>query len=222
MTASETGDGESGIGRRRQAARRNRRADYAARRAEIVQAAAEVFRQKGYQAATLNDIAERLGTDRASLYYYIADKEELFHESIKDVLDANLAQAEAVYATDLSPMEKLTELVNTLLGSYEANYPYMFVYIQEDMAQILTSESQWAAEMVKKTRRMDRIFQSVIEDAIDEGQFRDDVSPRLATYALFGMLNWTHRWFTPGKRFKAAELAATFISIFTNGMARPA
>lgn len=220
MKSSGTGGVESGISRRRLAAQRNRRADYAAKRAEIVQAAAEVFREKGYQAATLNDIAERLGTDRASLYYYVADKEELFHESIKDVLDSNLEQAEAVYATDLGPVEKLTALVNTLLASYEANYPYMFVYIQEDMAQVLTSESPWAAEMVKKTRRMERIFQSVIEDAIDDGQFRDDVSPRLAAYALFGMLNWTHRWFTPGKRFKAAELAETFASIFTSGMAR--
>src|SRR6201996_4740258 len=195
MKSSEAGGSESGISRRRHAAQRRPRADYAARRAEIVQAAAEVFREKGYQAATLNDIAERLGTDRASLYYYVADKEELFHESIKDVLDANLQQAEAVYAGELNPVEKLTELVNTLLASYEANYPYMFVYIQEDMAQVVTSESQWAAETVEKTRRMEGIFQSVIEDAIDKGQFREDVSPRLAAYALFGMLNWTHRWF---------------------------
>lgn len=220
MKSSETGDAESGISRRRLAAQRNPRADYATRRAEIVLAAAEVFREKGYQAATLNDIAERLGTDRASLYYYVADKEELFHETIKGVLDSNLEKAEQVYGDELGPVEKLTALVNIVLTSYEAGYPHMFVYIQEDMAQVLTSESSWATEMVGKTRRMERIFQSVIEDAIDNGEFREDISPRLAAYALFGMLNWTHRWFTPGKRFKAAELAEAFSSIFTNGMSQ--
>lgn len=210
----------SRISQRRRAAQQNPRADYAAKRAEIIAAAAEVFRVKGYQAATLNDIAERLGTDRASLYYYVADKQELFHETIKDVLDANLREAERIAASDQAPVEKLAALVNTVLASYEANYPHMFVYIQEDMAQLLTEESSWAAEMVKKTRRMERIFQSVIEDAIDDGHFRDDISPRVATYALFGMLNWTHRWFAPGKRFKAAELATAFASIFNEGMTR--
>ena len=220
MKSSEAGGSESGISRRRHAAQRRPRADYAARRAEIVQAAAEVFREKGYQAATLNDIAERLGTDRASLYYYVADKEELFHETIQGVLDSNLERAEEVYASELDPVSKLRSLVGTVLASYEANYPHMFVYIQEDMAQVAASQASWAGEMVRKTRRLERIFQSVIDDAVDDGQFRDDVSSRLAAYALYGMLNWTHRWFTPGKRFKAAELAEAFSSIFTNGMSQ--
>jgi AcrR family transcriptional regulator len=105
MKSSETGGPESRIGRRRLAAQRNPRADYAAKRAEIVLASAEVFREKGYQAATLNDVAERLGTDRASLYYYVADKQELFHETIKGVLDSNLEGAEQVCLADLRPAE---------------------------------------------------------------------------------------------------------------------
>ena len=216
----EVPEATSRISQRRRAAQQNPRADYAAKRAEIIAAAAEVFRLKGYQAATLNDIAERLDTDRASLYYYVADKQELFHETIKDVLDANLREAEGISVSDLKPVEKLAALVNTVLASYEENYPHMFVYIQEDMAQLVTEDSPWAAEMVKKTRRMERIFQSVIEDAIDDGDFRDDISPRVATYALFGMLNWTHRWYVPGRRFKASELARAFASIFADGMGR--
>lgn len=219
---SETSETKSRIGERRQAALRNGRADYTAKRAEIIAAAAEVFREKGYQAATLNDVAERLGTDRASLYYYVADKQELFHESIKDVLDSNLREAEAIHASDRSLVEKLEALVAVVLGSYEANHPQMFVYIQEDMSQIAKDESSWASEMLDKTRRMERIFHSVIQEAIDAGIFRDDVPARVATNALFGMMNWTHRWFVPGKKLKAADVAASFSSIFTSGMARQA
>jgi AcrR family transcriptional regulator len=218
---SEKPDTTSRISQRRRTAQRNGRADYAAKRAEIIAAAAEVFREKGYQAATLNDVAERLGTDRASLYYYVADKQELFHESIKGVLEQNLSQAEEIYASDLPPLEKLSALVATLLESYEANYPHMFVYIQEDMAQIAKEESSWATEMVNQTRRMERIFFAVVEDAVAAGDFRDDVSPRVATYALFGMMNWTHRWFEPGKKLSAADLAAAFASIFGDGMKKP-
>ncbi|HEY0619380.1 MAG TPA: TetR/AcrR family transcriptional regulator [Kribbella sp.] len=218
---SEKPDTTSRISQRRRTAQRNGRADYAAKRAEIITAAAEVFREKGYQAATLNDVAERLGTDRASLYYYIADKQELFHESIKGVLEQNLSQAEEINASDLPPLEKLSALVATLLESYEANYPHMFVYIQEDMAQIAKEESSWATEMVNQTRRMERIFFTVIEDAVASGDFRDDVSPRVATYALFGMMNWTHRWFEPGKKLSASDLATSFASIFGDGMKKP-
>lgn len=216
---SEAVDATSRISQRRRTAQRNGRADYAAKRAEIIAAGAEVFRAKGYHAATLNDVAERLQTDRASLYYYVADKQELFHEAIKDVLEDNLAQAETIYASPRSPIEKLEALVAVVLASYEANHPQMFVYIQEDMAQIAKDESPWATEMLKKTRRMERIFYSVVEEAIDTGAFRDDVSARVATNALFGMMNWTHRWFEPGKRLKAKDLADSFITVFTQGMA---
>ena len=208
----------SRISERRRTAQRNGRADYAAKRAEIIAAAADVFREKGYQAATLNDVAERLGTDRASLYYYVADKQELFHESVKGVLDDNLARAEEINSSKQPPVEKLTALMAVVLGSYEANHPQMFVYIQEDMAQIAKDESSWATEMLKKTRRMERIFYSVIEQAIDTGAFRSDVSARIATNALFGMMNWTHRWFEPGEKLKAEDLTTTFMAIFTDGM----
>lgn len=211
----------SRISQRRRTAQRNGRADYAAKRAEIITAAAEVFREKGYQAATLNDVAERLGTDRANLYYYVADKQELFHEAVKGVLENNLSRAEEVHASDLPPVEKLGALVATILESYEANYPHMFVYIQEDMAQIAKNESSWAADMLNQTRRMERIFRTAIEEAIADGYFRDDVSPLVATYALFGMMNWTHRWFEPGGQEAAADVAASFMSIFSQGMKKP-
>lgn len=211
---------QSRIGQRRGAAKRKGKADYAAKRAEIIAAAAEVFRERGYQAATLNEIAERVGTDRASLYYYVADKQELFHETIKGVLDDNVARAEEIYVDDQGPVDKLKSLVSTVLESYEANYPHMFVFIQEDMAQLSSTEASWASGMIEQTRRMERIFLSVIEQAVEAGEFRDDISPRIATYALFGMFNWTHRWFEPGRRMRAADIADAFTSIFSQGMTR--
>jgi AcrR family transcriptional regulator len=217
---SETGDTTSRISERRRIAQQNGRADYAAKRAEIIAAGAAVFRERGYQAATLNDVAERLGTDRASLYYYVADKQEIFHESVKDVLEENLRQAEAIRSGEGTPVEKLAALVSVVLGSYEAGYPQMFVYIQEDMAQLAKDESSWATEMLQQTRRLERIFLALVQEAVEAGTFRDDISPGVATNALFGMLNWTHRWFEPGKRLRASEVAAAFTAIFTEGMTR--
>ena len=77
----------SGIGRRRAAALAEGGAAYTERRAEIVAAAAQVFRKKGFTATSLADIAESLGTDRATLYYYIGSKDELFHEIVRDAAE---------------------------------------------------------------------------------------------------------------------------------------
>jgi AcrR family transcriptional regulator len=194
--------------------------DYAAKRSELVRLAALVFQEKGYKAATLNDIAARFGTDRASLYYYVGGKEELFHECVKGILDENLAAAHAISRMRNTPARrKLELLVEVVLESYEANYPYMFVYIQEIMAHIIDADTPWANEMEVKTRALEKIFLKVINEGREAGDFRTDIPVTLAASALFGMLNWTHRWYEPGSRHTPASISAAFCAIFFEGYA---
>jgi hypothetical protein len=102
--------------------------------------------------------------------------------------------------------------------SYEENYPATFVYIQEQMHQVAAEETAWAQEIMKKTRRFDQILISCIREAIASGELRADIPPRLVENALFGMLNWTHRWFTPGGSMTGQQVAEAFWSIFIGGM----
>lgn len=210
----------SRISKRRQAALAEGGADYKAKRAEIIRTAATVFREKGYTSARLNDIATRFGTDRASLYYYFGSKEELFQECVRGVLDENLATAQQIYSSDDSPQQKLARLVRVLLESYEESYPYMYVYIQEDMSQISTRDTRWAHDMAKQTRRLEKIFHDVIGSGITAGTIRSDLPTSLITNALFGMVNWTHRWYVPGRKYKASDLADTFLTILFEGVNR--
>src|SRR6267154_2668619 len=98
---------QSGISRRRAAALAEGGAAYAERRAEIIATAAKIFREKGFRGASLADVAESLGTDRASLYYYIGSKEELFHEIVRDAAEANARQAEAIRDGTGTAVDKL-------------------------------------------------------------------------------------------------------------------
>jgi len=86
----------SGIGRRRAAARDEGGAAYQERRTEIVRAAAEMFKKNGYRGTKLNDVAEAMGLDRASLYYYVGSKEELFHEVVGTAVETNADAAEQI------------------------------------------------------------------------------------------------------------------------------
>jgi len=211
---------ESGIGRRRQAARQDGGAEYKARREELVKTAAEVFQEKGYEASTLNDVAERMGTDRASLYYYVGSKQELFQEVVQDVLEANLKEARRIKKEALKPSEKLARLVRTMMVSYEENYPFTYVYIQEDMSRVASQDSEWAQTMTSRTRSFEKIVKGFIEEGVAKKEFRSDISPEVAANGLYGMLNWTHRWFRPGRGLDANQVAESFASLFLEGMRR--
>jgi len=193
-------------------------AEYRARREELVQVAATVFNELGYEAATLNDIAERFGTDRASVYYYVSGKEELLHAAIESTMKQNLAEAERVEKLDLDAREKLELLIKRLVDSYVETYPISYVYIQNDMTTVAQSKAPWAKLLRQQTRKFEKIMIAMIQEGVDEGVFDDKVPVLLSANSLFGMLNWTHRWFKPMGRWKAEELADAFSHIFFRGI----
>ncbi len=215
----DSGDQASNISRRRKAALADGGADYKAKRDELVQVAARLFKKKGFKATTLNDIAQEAGLDRASVYYYVGSKEEFFKESVKGILDGNIGEAERlvrVRATD--PRRKLQLLVERLMTSYEENYPHMYVYIQEQMHQVAEQSTPWARDMVQQTHRFEKAVMSLLGQGVTQGIFRSDVSVQLAANALFGMFNWTHRWHRPDGKLTAKEISDSFCKIFFEGM----
>lgn len=215
----------SGLSQRRRSAQVEGGAVYLAKRNELLQIAGDVFKEKGFDAATLNDIAARFGTDRAAIYYYFASKEEIFQEvfqaTAKKVLDDNLAEATRIAGLDVTAREKLRRLIELQITSYEVNYPYVYVYIQEDMGKVAFQATPWAKDMVRKTRKFEAVVTEVIEFGIKNGELRDDLSVPLVVKTLFGMVNWTHRWFKPGvRKYTAEETIDTFSAIFFDGLRR--
>jgi TetR/AcrR family transcriptional regulator, cholesterol catabolism regulator len=211
----------SRIGRRRAAALSDGTTAYAERRAEIVAAAARIFRKKGFSAASLADIAEELGTDRASLYYYISSKDELFHEVVRDAAAANADEAEAVRdSSDPAPV-KLERIITSLMASYATHYPYLFVYVQEDMTKVSDGKSAWARQMNAINHRYESAVVAVVQQGIDDGSLATHVSARVIANGIIGMVNWTHRWYhqpeTKGSP-TAAEIGAGFAELVLNGL----
>src|SRR6202165_537330 len=183
---------KSGIGSRRRAALAEGNPAYAARREEIVRVAADVFRERGCEAATLNDIAERLGTDRASLYYYFASKDEVFQAMVRGVLHENVETAERVARGEGSSADKLEWLLVDMMSSFERNYPAMYVYV-EDLTRIARDDSEWARDVSDSRRLFEDIVVGLLQNGQAEGSIRPDLPPQLTALALFGMVNWTHQ-----------------------------
>lgn len=209
----------SGIGQRRATALSEGNTDYTAKRYELVRIAAEVFREKGYAAATLNDIARRFGTDRASLYYYFSSKQDLFQACITGITVENLRRARIIVNEVEPPADRLRDLISMLIRSQVEHYPYMYLYMQEDMGRVGTKDEPWAHEMVEITREIERLFFDAIDAGKVAGDFRSDLSTTLVANSIFGMTQWTHRWFVPTQsRYTADDLAFTFAEVLLRGI----
>lgn len=210
---------KSNIEARRKAALEDGGVMYMARREEIMQAAAHVFRERGFEAATLRDVAAALNTDRASLYYYVGSKEELLQEIVRQALRRDIEIAEAVKRSRASSPEKITALIEAMVDSYDKNYPHMMVYI-EDLGRIARQDSEWSIDVIEQTRAYESLVHSILRKGQRDGTLRTDLPVELCALALFGMINWMHRWYRPNIKWKVEDVAATFTAIFLDGYAK--
>ena len=212
-------DQASGISRRRAAAKDEANPAYLQKRAELVQAAARVFKAKGLQRSNLGDIATEAGSDRASLYYYVASKEELFHEVVRGTVEANLTAARELRDSEGSPADKLRALIEQLMVSYAENYPILYVFIQENLSHVPDKDGAWAAHMRRTNKDYEQIVIDLITEGMRDGSMRDVGPPWIVAYGLMGMVGWTNRWFNPDTSpATAVQIARTFADTLLGGL----
>lgn len=211
----------SGIGRRRALARREQNPSWLERRAAVLAAAAEVFREKGYLAASMGEIAARFGSPTANLYYYVESKQEIFHGLVVQAIRANVELVEKAAAAKGSAVDRLGDVVVALADSYQQHYPYLHLYVQEDMRRLSESSSPDDRELGELGARFDRGLDAIIRDGLADGELRADLDPSMARFAILGALNWMHRWFVPGGRFSGEQVGEMFREILLPGLVSP-
>jgi AcrR family transcriptional regulator len=213
----------SRIARRRVTALGEGGAAYLERRGEILAAAKEIFRRNGYRATALTQVAEALAMDRASLYYYVGSKEELFHEIVGEAVEANAQTAERIAAGEGTPPEKLRALVVGLMQSYADTYPFLYFYIQEDLGHPGAKKTAWSRKMAKFNKRYENAVTAIIQEGVDDGTFATEAEAWLVSYGVLGMLAWSNRWFNPNTSpVSAAEIGQRFADTLLSGLERPA
>lgn len=208
----------SRIAQRRAVARSEGSPAYVKRREEIITAAAKVFNEKGYGGANLADVAAELGADRASMYYYFGSKQELFRYVVRDAVEANVTLVEGLRDADLPSEEKLAGVLRGLMASYEENYPYLYVYIQEDMVQLTNGDSSWAKETRSLNTRFTDALVAIVQQGIDDGSLRPLAPAAVLASGVLGMVNWTHRWFKPSGRVTAGEVGDAYVALAMDGL----
>ena len=179
----------------------------------IFEAAASLFKQKGFHATSMQDIADAVGMQKGSLYYHISSKEELLYRISFEAISAITEQLEKIAAAPLSPPEKLRAAIVNHVETLCDMLDLMSVFLKE--SKLLTADQQ--AHIMRYSRRYEELFQAILREGIDAGVFRN-VDVGAVSYALLGMLNWLHRWYRPDGRLTPHEIAEIFANLALNGM----
>jgi AcrR family transcriptional regulator len=211
----------SAIGRRRAAAMRGNSSGYVDRRTTIIAAAADLFKERGYNRTTLSDIAAAIGTDRASLYYYFGSKEEVLDALVTDVVIANVETAERTRDSEGSAPEKLRTLIVDLMVSFAANYPVLYVYLQGNLSHITGKRAAWAQQMREVNHRWEGAIEVIVQQGIDDGTIRPLADPRILANGVIGVVGWTSRWYNPARDIDPAAIGEAYAEMLLGGVEIP-
>jgi AcrR family transcriptional regulator len=182
---------------------------------ELIGVATQVFYEKGYDAASLQDIADRLGMLKGSLYYYIKSKDDLLYTVISEVHRAGLANIESLAAAPGDALQRLRGVVTGHIEHACRNLTGTAVFLHE--MQVLGDDRQ--EEIIGGEHAYRGVFRHLIEDGQREGLIRPAVDPRLAALSILGSTNWVYRWFQPGGEFTARQIGEQFADMIICGLA---
>lgn len=193
------------------------RARQQAVRDQILRTAADLFRERGYRATTLDDIAARLGMSKASLYRSFRAKEEMLGAISRETIETFTRGLTVVLRSDLSPEDKLRRVVREHVRFVIANRSFLTVFFSEEPSL----PPRLARAIAQQKDRYDKGVEAIVVEGARSGVFRD-VPPRLVVFGLLGMLNWLYKWYNPAGRWGAEDVSTAFLSLVEDGLVRRA
>lgn len=185
------------------------------RRGGILEAAAEVFVERGFDAATTRDIGERAGILSGSLYHHFATKEEMLFVLVSEVYTEALSSLESLRDAPGTCADRLRLFVVIHVRHLIANLARTTLALHE--VRSLTEEHR--AAVAEAEERYVRIVTDLIEGGRADGSIRPDADPALARMVVLGAANWVYRWYRPGGEHTPEEIASGIASLAVDGLA---
>jgi TetR/AcrR family transcriptional regulator, cholesterol catabolism regulator len=181
----------------------------------LLDAAAALFSQKGYAAATTREIAGILGIRKASLYYHIENKEDLLYAICKSSLEQIRRDVAAELENVKDPLERTGTLVRAHIKSLVRDQVAHSVAVGEMHAL----SGARLKEVIALRDAYEELVRSVLEDARKAGVLRDDIGVKYLCLILLGLLNRVEMWYRRDGALSPDQLARVFEAIFLTGAA---
>ncbi len=188
--------------------------DRSVRMQKIVEAATGLFHRKGFNTATLDEVARELGLSKAALYNYIPSKGKLLSMIYGQAFEKIFHRIYEISAAPVSPEEKLRQIIRDLICNIITDNIAMFSVFFAEENQLPSKDFQ---KILEEKKRYTRLVVKIIDEGIEKGVFKP-VDSRLQAYALLGMCNWLYKWYKPQKEaFSPEAIADHFIALVETG-----
>jgi AcrR family transcriptional regulator len=160
----------------------------------VLQTAVEVFNERGYDGASMEDLSRRLGIAKSAIYHHVSGKEELLRMALDRALDGWAEAAERARELDAPAIERLEMLVRGTVAVLETRLPYVTLLLR------VRGNTDVERAALERRRSFDRLVASLVEQAERDGDVRADVDPKVTARLLSGMINSIVEWYRPGSR----------------------
>jgi AcrR family transcriptional regulator len=182
-------------------------------REQILEAAAQIFSEKGYHAASMRDIADAVRLRKPSLYHHVTSKQEILFTLLDQALEILIDGLQVVVDMDMPPDEKLREAMREYLRILTENKELSAVLLLEHRSL----EAEFHTRHIPARDRFEGMWRQLVQEGVDAGIFHcQDIA--MATRALLGVLNWTITWYNPDGPSKANAIADQYANLFLRGL----
>jgi AcrR family transcriptional regulator len=190
----------------------DRRRDPGTKREAILLTAAQLFVEKSYRRAGLNDVAERLHITKPALYHYFHNKEDIFLECYRLGVNMILDSLDAIDSAYATGLDKVAAFIESYARTITVDFGRCAMQVNES-----DLSASAAAEVRGHKRRIDRRLRAFIEGGIEDGSIAA-CDPKIAAFCIAGAVNWTVMWYRPDGPLEAGQIAAQFARTLTQGL----
>ena len=179
----------------------------------ILRTSARIFAEKSYHSTSMRDISRATRVSLAGLYHYCKSKDELLFLIQDHCFGRVLERLEQRIKGVNDPFEKLRIFIDNHLSFFAANMAEMKVLSHE--AESLVGDLH--EHVSTKKDKYARLARKILREIQDQSRIKTQVDLTVATYALFGMMNWIYNWYDPRGKLSVSQLVDNITRLFLNG-----
>lgn len=198
-----------GTPRRRERSRPSKHED---KLTAILRVAAQLFAENGYEATSLDSIADRLGMHKATLYHYAESKESILYQCLVRSFEDLESVVARMADRSIPVLERLHDFAAQLARAQNNDFGRCLALVGARPV------NQVPGGVIRKfQKRLDTTVRNLITEGIADGSIRP-CNPGLASALIFGALNWVPRWYRTDGKLSVDQISEAFVDIFANGL----
>uniref|UniRef100_UPI0035A227DA TetR/AcrR family transcriptional regulator n=1 Tax=Actinomadura hibisca TaxID=68565 RepID=UPI0035A227DA len=178
----------------------------------LLSVAVQLFNERGYEAASMEALAQRLGITKSAIYYHVPSKEGLLELAVDRALDGLFEAADRAAELDGPAIDRLESLVRASVRVLAERLPFVTLLLR------VRGNTEVERAALERRREFDHLVAALMARAAEEGDLHPDIDPAIGARLLFGTVNSLIEWYRPGGGIDAEALAAMVCTAAFEGL----